>query len=73
MALALRIGLSFMSLFWDVLVNDSWACSVCAGQGFPRRTLDAYFLVTVLLSVLPLVMCGLAFWIYRKFGRGGDG
>ncbi len=45
---------------------DVQACAVCTGP-VPKKTLDAYLLMTGLLSLLPMVlMAGLFFLFWRQ-------
>jgi hypothetical protein len=59
-----RAFLLFSILF--IFATESlWPCSVCIG-GFTQEKLDAYFIITVLLSATPLILSGLVFYYYYK-------
>ena len=48
-----------------LLAMESSACSVCAGA-LPPRTLNAYWIMTVLMSLLPFGMLGTGLWWWLR-------
>lgn len=61
-----------MKSFFNILtvtvligVHASMACSVCGGPLTPR-TLNAYILMTMLLSLFPFLLLGTGLWVYLK-------
>ena len=47
-------------------VTESFGCAVCGGPLSPR-TLNAYVIMTLILSLFPFLMLGTGIWIYHRF------
>lgn len=54
---------SWIALAWAFSAENALACATCVGA-MPKRTLNAYFGMTVALSLLPLALtAGVAIWV----------
>jgi hypothetical protein len=56
-------------LWWST--GQAWACSVCQDPNDPRA--EAYFHMTIFMSLFPLAaMGGIAWWLYRRYQLAED-
>ncbi len=55
-------------IYLILITKDAKACAVCfSGK---EETLEAFYITTVFLTLLPLVMLALiGFWLYRKYRK----
>jgi hypothetical protein len=55
-----------MTLVVTLLEGSAWACAVCQDPNDVRS--QAYFDMTIFLSLFPLLAIGtVAWWLYRRF------
>ncbi len=68
--MSLKSLVNVMGVALVLNVSAAFACSVCGGPMTPR-TLNAYIVMTSVLSLSPFLLLGTGLWVFLKRPRPG--
>jgi len=66
-----KITIAMIAAMMVFGVESLQACAVCIG-GFSKEKLDAYLIITILLSAVPLSLSAVVVYFYRKRAKKLD-
>ena len=65
-------GLLAFGLFAAFFAGQSFACSICFTGVNGGAKLNAYYMITILLTLLALGFMGTFYYVYRRYGAIED-
>ena len=63
----LLAAVGFLATGMHLMVDNAWACSVCFTSVNGGSKLNAYYAITILLTVLALTFLGGIYYIVRRY------